>query len=72
MEMLIWVGAALSLAGVALLLWCVVQALAVRRHAGSDEAAVRNGLQRLVAVNFAALGLSAFGLMLVVVGILLG
>ena len=71
MDVLIKFGAFLSLAGVALLVWCIVQALAVRRRTGGDEAAQRAGLQRLVAVNFAALGLSAIGLMLVVVGILL-
>jgi len=72
MDWLIWIGAALSLAGVALLLWCIVRALGVRKRAAGDEAAQRSRLQRLVALNFAALGLSAFGLMLVVMGIVLG
>ena len=72
MDMLIKAGALLSLAGVALLVWCIIQAVGVRRRSAADEAAMRTGLQRLVAVNFAALGLSAIGLMLVVVGILLG
>ena len=65
-------GAALSLAGVALLMWCILRALAVRKRCSGDPVAMRAGLQPLVVVNFAALGLSAFGLMLVVVGILLG
>ena len=72
MDMLVTAGALLSLAGVALLVWCIVQAVGMRRRSGGDEAATRTRLQRLVAVNFAALGLSAIGLMLVVVGIVLG
>lgn len=71
MGALIWIGAILSLTGVGLLVWCITQALAVRKRPGADENATRIRLQRLVVVNFAALGLSAIGLMLVVVGILL-
>ena len=72
MGALIWIGAILRLVGVGLLVWCIAQALAIRKRAAGDETATRAGLQRLVLVNFAALGLSAIGLMLVVVGILLG
>ena len=72
MGALIWIGAILSLTGVGLLVWCIARALAIRKRAVEDETATRTGLQRLVLVNFAALGLSAIGLMLVVVGILLG
>ena len=72
MGALIWIGAILSLTGVGLLVWCIARALAIRKGAAGDETATRAGLQRLVVVNFAALGLSAIGLMLVVVGILLG
>ena len=72
MGALIWIGAILSLTGVGLLVWCIAQALVVRKRTAGDEALIRAGLQRLVALNFAALGLSALGLMLVVVGILLG
>jgi hypothetical protein len=70
MEWLIWSGAALSLAGIAGLMWCVIVALAARR-AGLDEAAMRLRLQRIVVMNMAALGVSALGLMAVVVGIML-
>lgn len=71
MEMLIWGGAALSLAGVAGLLWCVVAAIRARR-AGLPDDALRARLQRVVVVNMGALFVSAIGLMAVVVGILLG
>ncbi len=70
MEWMIWIGAALTLAGVAGLGWCI--RLAVRAKArGLDDAAMRAALQRVVTLNLAALGVSALGLMLVVVGVLL-
>jgi len=71
MSFLIPIGATLSLAGVVGLMWCVVQAVQARR-AGLADAALRARLQRLVVVNLVALGVSALGLMLVVIGILLG
>lgn len=71
MQALIWTGAALSLAGVAGLGYCILRATRARR-AGLDDAAMRAELQRVVAINMAALGVSALGLMLVVAGILLG
>ncbi len=71
MGWLIWTGAAISLAGVAALLWCVILALAARR-AGLAEDKLRARLQHIVVINLGALGVSAVGLMLVVVGIVLG
>ncbi|MCL4188914.1 MAG: hypothetical protein KJZ85_15015 [Rhodobacteraceae bacterium] len=68
---LVWAGAAVTLAGVGVLVWCIL-AVARARRAGLDEAGLRARLQRLVAVNLAALLLSAVGLMLVVAGVLLG
>ncbi len=70
MAALIWIGAAATLAGLALIVWCIRRTLTLRR-AGLDDAALRAGLQRVVTVNMAALGLSALGLGLVVAGILL-
>ncbi len=70
MEWLIWVGAATALAGVAGLLWCIVYTLRARR-ADLDEATLRVRLQRAVVMNLVALMVSALGLMMVVVGILL-
>ncbi len=68
MATVIWVGAALSLVGVGLLAWCVLQAIAARRK-GLDEAAMRERLQRLVVINLGALALSSLGLMMVILGI---
>ncbi len=67
---LIWIGAAVTLLGLAGLVWCI---LTVRRaqKQGLDEAGMKARLQNVVAVNMGALFLSAIGLMMVVVGILL-
>lgn len=70
MEALIWIGALVSLLGVIGLLWCVLIAARARRE-GLDDAAMKARLQKVVALNMGALFLSAIGLMMVVVGILL-
>lgn len=70
MESLIWIGALVSLFGVAGLLWCIVIA-AKARKAGLSDDEMKSKLQRVVAINMGALFLSAIGLMMVVVGILL-
>jgi hypothetical protein len=70
MEVLIWVGAAISLAGVAGLIWCIVMAMRAR-NSGLPEEEMRVALQKVVVFNMGALGVSALGLMLVVLGIFL-
>lgn len=70
MDVLIWIGAVVTLAGVALLLWCIL-AIARARKAGLPDADLRVKLQRVVVLNFGALLLSAIGLMMVVIGIVL-
>ena len=70
MQYLIWAGALVSLIGVAGLAYCVVRALRARRAGLSDEA-MRAELQRVVLINMMALGVSALGLMMVVLGIFL-
>ena len=71
MQALVWVGTALSLAGIAGLFWCILLVRRARRD-GLDEAAMRARLQRIVALNLGALAVSALGLMVVVAGIVLG
>ncbi len=70
MDWLIWTGAAVTLLGVAVLIWCVM-AIARARSAGLPEIELRAKLQRVIALNFGALALSAIGLMMVVIGIVL-
>ena len=60
-------GAVVTLAGLAGIVWCIVETLRARR-AGLEDAALRARMQRVVVVNLAALMLSVLGLMLVVLG----
>ncbi len=70
MEILIWIGSILSLLGLAGLLWCIKSILRAKKAAVSDEE-LRMSLQKAVPFNMAALFLSAIGLMLVILGIML-
>lgn len=71
MQGLIWGGAAVSLVGLAGLV-AVILTIRSARRANLSEDALRERLQKAVAYNLAALGLSALGLMMVVIGITLG
>ncbi len=68
---LIWGGAALTVAGLAALVWCIVTAARAKSRKLEDEA-MRAVMRRVVTVNMAALAGSVFGLMFVVLGIMLG
>ena len=70
MEILVWIGSILSLLGLVGLLWCIKTVLRAKKTAGSDEE-LRTSLQKVVPFNMAALFLSAIGLMLVILGIML-
>lgn len=70
MEILIWAGAALSIAGLIGLMWCIIRVWKARK-AGLDNDAMRAVLQSVVPINAAALFLSVIGLMMVVIGVLL-
>ena len=70
MEILIWIGSILSLLGLVGLLWCIKTVLRAKKAAVSDEE-LRMSLKKVVPFNMAALFLSAIGLMLVILGIML-
>jgi hypothetical protein len=70
MEMIVWIGAALTLAGVGMLLWCIIS-VAKARRAGLSESELKTRLQKIVALNLAALAVSGLGLATVIVGIVL-
>ena len=70
MEILIWIGAAVTVLGFVGVVWSIVLVLRARR-AGLDEAGMRQRLQRALPINVGALLLSVLGLMLVVLGIVL-
>ena len=70
MEMIVWIGAALTLVGLGMLVWCIVS-VAKARRAGLPDEALKARLQKVVALNLAALGVSGLGLATVIVGIVL-
>lgn len=69
-EILIWVGAIVSLLGLAGIGVSVVKVIRARRAGLSDEE-LRARLSRVLPLNLGALFLSTIGLMMVMVGILL-
>ena len=70
MDLLIWIGSILSILGLIGLVWCIKTVLKAKKLATSDEE-LRRSLQKVVPLNMAALFLSAIGLMLVILGIML-
>ncbi len=68
MEILIWLGAAVSLAGMVGLIWCIMTVWKARKAGLSDDA-LRRAVQKVVPINTAALFLSVIGLRMVVIGI---
>ena len=70
MASLIGIGAAVTLTGLALLIWSIIAVMRAR-NAGLDDEALRAKLARVMPVNLGALLLSALGLIIVIVGILL-
>ena len=70
MDLLIWIGSILSILGLIGLVWCIKTVLKAKKLAKSDEE-LRSSLQKVVPLNMAALFLSAIGLMLVILGIML-
>ena len=68
MEILIWIGAAISVAGMAGLIYCIARVARAKR-AGLDDDALRAEVGKVVPLNLGALFLSVIGLMVVVLGI---
>lgn len=71
MDILIWSGAALSLAGLCGLVYCILRVNKARR-AGLGDDDLRLEVQRVMPINLGSLFVSVIGLMLVIVGIFLG
>ncbi|GHH02037.1 hypothetical protein [Pseudodonghicola xiamenensis] len=70
-DIMIWVGAAMSLAGLFGLGWCIFRVLRAKRAKLSDDD-LRKVLQGIVPINLGALMLSIFGLILVALGAYMG
>ena len=71
MDILIWLGALISVIGLVGIIWCILLVWRARRAQLGDEQ-MRAQLARVVPLNMWALVLSAIGFMMVVIGILLG
>ncbi len=70
MEWIIWLGAALTVIGVLMLVYCIVIAVNTRKSALPEEE-MKAKLQKVVTLNLGALAISAIGLMAVIFGIVL-
>ena len=71
MDLLIWIGAAITAIGVCGLLWTVVLVRAAKK-AATDDDDLRNRLGKVIPINLGMLLLSVMGLMAVILGISLG
>lgn len=71
MEILVWIGAAVSVLGLAGLVWCILRVARAKKSGLSDED-LRAVVQKVVPLNMGALILSVLGLMMVILGISLG
>ena len=69
-EIMIWVGAAISMLGLTGLVWCIIR-VAKARRAGLSEEELRAEVQAVMPLNLGALFLSVIGLMFVVIGVML-
>lgn len=70
-DIIVWIGAGLSVLGMIGLVWSIVRVAGAKRRATSDEE-LRAAVQKALPLNLGALFLSVIGLMLVIVGIFLG
>ena len=71
-EIIIWIGAALSLLGVIGLFWSILRVIRARKAFADDDDALRAAAQKALPLNLGALFLSVIGLMMVIIGIFLG
>lgn len=71
MAFLIPAGVIVTLAGLLGLVMCIVK-VSKARKAGADDEALKAVMQSTVALNLGSLFVSAIGLMMVVIGIILG
>ena len=71
MDLLIWIGAAISVIGICGLLYTVILVRKARKAATDDED-LRARLGKIIPINLGALLFSILGLMAVILGISLG
>ncbi len=70
MENLVWIGAGITVIGLIGLIYCIVKVAQARKTASDDEA-LRAQITKMVPINLGSFMLSALGLILVVIGVIL-
>ena len=70
MDWMVVLGAVVTLGGLGLLVYCIM-AVAKAKKADLPDQELRAKIQRVVAINLAALFISSIGLMMVIVGLFL-
>lgn len=70
MELLVWIGAGITVLGLLGLVACIASA-ARARGAGLDDTAMKARLQKLLAWNLASVGTAGLGLMCLIIGLFL-
>jgi len=70
MSLILYLGVATTLVGLAGILWFMRRAKALKSST-ADNATVQTELRKLVVINVAAVGVAFFGLALTVVGVIL-
>lgn len=68
MEILVWIGAGVSVLGLLGLIWSILRVARAKRAKLSDQD-LRAAVQKVVPLNMGALLLSVLGLIMVMVGI---
>ncbi|SCZ55431.1 hypothetical protein SAMN04488118_102417 [Epibacterium ulvae] len=70
LQSLVWIGTAMTLAGMLGLFWCIFKVAQAKRKNLSDDD-LRTEVQALIPYNLGTLFLSVFGLILVMLGLFL-
>ncbi|MFY0679503.1 MAG: hypothetical protein JXR13_02905 [Thalassovita sp.] len=70
MEWLVWIGAAISVAGLGGLVLSIVKVARAKKAGLSDEE-LRTAVQKVMPLNLGSLALSVIGLMTVIMGVFL-
>lgn len=71
MEIIVWIGAALSVVGLCGIIYSIVAVARAKRANLSDEE-LRARISKILPINLGALFVSMIGLMAVIIGIMLG
>ncbi len=71
MEVVVWIGAALTLIGLVGIVYSIVAVTKAKRAGLSDEE-LRARVSKILPINLGALFVSMIGLMAVIIGVMLG